>query len=223
MSRYFWRCLDKRQCVSAVLLVVYGITTAGIPLPSSSRPVKSGEMFPCAASGCGCNSAEVCWRSCCCHTLSERTAWARKHDVRPPDFAIAQAKAARLNLSWLAKRGESDSADSVAACCASRQGCTTRTCCDKQVDTAQHQSARSCSSHRHQNPDATKTAQHVVAWRAMKCHGHSSNWLAAVPTLIVVRIELSHILPRVAWLGPAPSEAADSLSGDPAVPPPKRA
>lgn len=48
------------------------------------------------------------------------------------------------------------------------------------------------------------------------------NWLAAVPTLVVARPQVSHALPRITWLGPADSEAADNLPADLDVPPPQR-
>jgi hypothetical protein len=66
-------------------------------------------------------------------------------------------------------------------------------------------------------------ANRIVAWRALACNGQSMNWLAAVPTLIVARPEMSHEQPLVAWLGPAISETANYLSEDPGVPPPERA
>jgi hypothetical protein len=62
----------------------------------------------------------------------------------------------------------------------------------------------------------------VVMWRALACHGQSMNWLAAVPTLIVDRPQVSYALPIIAWLGPAHSETADSGSLSPEVPPPER-
>src|SRR5687768_6896601 len=100
-ARSLYGRLAPRRCASALLLVTYALTAAGVPLPLSSRPAKSGELFPCAASQCGCDSAERCWRSCCCHTLAERLAWARRHGVRPPEFVIAKARNAGLEIAWL--------------------------------------------------------------------------------------------------------------------------
>lgn len=49
------------------------------------------------------------------------------------------------------------------------------------------------------------------------------NWLAAVPTLIVVRHELADQLPFVSWLGTHTSACADGIAEEPVVPPPERA
>ncbi len=80
---------------------MYVITAAGVPLPGGNLAKKSGEMFPCMDCPCGCNSAEQCWRSCCCHSLAERMDWAHDHGVRPPEYAIDEARRQRIDLCWL--------------------------------------------------------------------------------------------------------------------------
>src|SRR6188472_3434549 len=92
----------RRRLISAVLAAMYLVTAAGIPLPAGNLARKSGELFPCSDCACGCASAEQCWRSCCCHSLAERMEWARVHGVRPPEYAIAEARRARIDLAWLA-------------------------------------------------------------------------------------------------------------------------
>lgn len=61
--------------------------TVGVPVP---RPALSGKdrsrPFPCLDRACGCQSADQCWRSCCCFTNREKVAWAKKHGVTLPDF-----------------------------------------------------------------------------------------------------------------------------------------
>src|SRR5262245_38509703 len=87
-----------RRWACALLASTYAFAAAGIPLPVlSSR--KTGELYPCAASNCGCDSAEKCWRSCCCHSLAERLAWAAKNGVSPPAFALAEAKRTGLDAT----------------------------------------------------------------------------------------------------------------------------
>src|SRR5262249_1134203 len=90
----------RRRCANAALLAIYLVTAAGVPLPTA-RSAKSAERFPCESCPCGCDSAEHCWRSCCCHTLAERMDWARENGVRPPEYAIADARSAGINLAWL--------------------------------------------------------------------------------------------------------------------------
>src|SRR6185503_5404577 len=92
-------CLFGRRSVGAALLTAYVLTASGVPLPTPSMP-HTDEHYPCAGGACGCTSAEHCWRSCCCHTLAERFAWAREHNVRPPEYAIAAAKVAGVDLAW---------------------------------------------------------------------------------------------------------------------------
>ncbi|HJT78443.1 MAG TPA: hypothetical protein VJ739_14665, partial [Gemmataceae bacterium] len=36
---------------------------------------------------CGCQSAEQCWRHCCCYTPEEKLAWAHAHGIEPPAYA----------------------------------------------------------------------------------------------------------------------------------------
>jgi hypothetical protein len=43
-----------------------------------------------------------------------------------------------------------------------------------------------------------------------------------VPTLIIVRPEVSHELPLFAWLGPATSDSVECIVFDLDVPPPER-
>ena len=42
------------------------------------------QRFPCESDGCGCQTPEHCWPSCCCHTRVQRLAWAIEHRVQPP-------------------------------------------------------------------------------------------------------------------------------------------
>lgn len=200
-----------RRSLSAAILAVYVMTATGMPLPLGGRP-HSDELYPCSNCACGCATAEQCWRSCCCHTLAERFAWAREHGVIPPDYAIAQAQAAGLNLAWLG------SPKLLPPCCAAKA-----TCCQQKAKTCCSKSSPSCCAQHSTAEGATKTSKsgHIVAWRALACHGQSMNWLAAVPTLIVVRPEVSHESPIVVWLGPATSDSAAPGFSSPEVPPPE--
>ena len=63
----------------------------------------------------------------------------------------------------------------------------------------------------------------LVAWRALACRGQSLHWLAAVPSLVLIRPELSQGIPHIDWLGPTASEVASGVSNHPAVPPPEQA
>ncbi|MCA9237178.1 MAG: hypothetical protein KDA44_17010 [Planctomycetales bacterium] len=95
------------RLVSACLLAWFTVVALGVPLPAPRRaaPGAAGERFPCENCPCGCGTAEHCWQDCCCHTLPERLAWAEREGVRPPDSALAEARAAGLEIAhWAASR-----------------------------------------------------------------------------------------------------------------------
>jgi hypothetical protein len=213
-----------RQLVAVVAALMYLAVASGVPLPVSNQASKSGELFPCATSGCGCNSAEKCWRSCCCHTLAERLAWAEKNGVKPPAFALAEASESGLDSGGRPLKPKAIRialADSIAltkkSCCQAKPSCCeseakSRACCSAHAKTTRAKPA-----------DERPATNFVVAWRALGCHGQSLNWLAAVPSLVAVELNPSDQLPLVAWLGPHSSEVAAGVTDVPTPPPPERA
>lgn len=70
--------------------------------------------FPCQAKGCGCSSAAQCWENCCCHTDSEKLAWAVRNGVTPPKWFSPKENVAEAKSSSGAK--------STGCCC----------CCSKE-------------------------------------------------------------------------------------------
>jgi len=79
------RLLAHRIGIILVLLA-YGLTSLGCPLPSPK--IKVGNVpFPCQDHPCGCQTAEECWQHCCCFTPAQHWAWAREHNVEPPSYA----------------------------------------------------------------------------------------------------------------------------------------
>ena len=79
------------DAASLVCAVAVALATLGIPLPESFRK-QAVEWFPCLECPCGCATAEVCWRECCCFSTAEKLALAREHRVEPPQFLLAQAE-----------------------------------------------------------------------------------------------------------------------------------
>jgi hypothetical protein len=203
----------SRRALSSALIGAYAIVAVGIPLPTN-RPVKSGELFPCSGCPCGCDSAEHCWRSCCCHTLAERLAWAEDHGVKPPDFVLALAQKAGLDSGGRPLRAKVlNVALATPTCCREQQPCC-----------AASDKLPACCAARDRAHDCKPVASSfVVGWRALGCRGQSIHWLAAVPTLISVELNLSDQLPRVTWLGPHSSDVAAGVSDVPTPPPPERA
>ncbi len=69
---------DRRRAVAWALLGLYGLVASGLPLPVMSPPAGTAAArklaakdrsrpFPCMDKACGCDSAERCFSSCCCH------------------------------------------------------------------------------------------------------------------------------------------------------------
>jgi hypothetical protein len=220
--RVFRRSL-RRRFVSAMLAAMYVVTAAGIPLPAGNPTRKSGELFPCSDDACGCVSAEQCWRSCCCHSLAERFEWAREHKVRPPEFAIAEARRAGIDISWSQDLTAPGSAGGISGAesmvCSTLKKSPAEPGANGLVAMAK---VRCCCSERHAHGSSnSKTASRVIGWKALNCQGHSANWLAAVPTMVSANCGEPQQHPFIEWLGPALSEHANRAGDLPAIPPPK--
>jgi hypothetical protein len=142
---YFWHPLSRRTYACAAL-VGYLATAIGFPLPSLPRKDHS-QPFPCQDHPCGCQTAEQCWRSCCCFRAEERFAWAEAHHVEPPSYAERPAaqgwQTARLrdrleagkernrsSQSGTEQTGQACSAAAHASCCAKREN--SAPCCSKE-------------------------------------------------------------------------------------------
>jgi hypothetical protein len=210
VSHRLFRRSGRRRFVTAMLAGMYIVTAAGLPLPAGNMARNSREMFPCSDHACGCASAEQCWRSCCCHSLAERMKWAREHGVRPPEFAIAEAQRAHIDLAWLA---EPTGAGSKSLCRVRELIADPVTCSHLK---------KACCSHDHVQPLSSGTSNRVIGWKALACQGHSANWLSTVPTLVPVNSQRLCDCLWVEWLGPAVSEHADRGSDLPEIPPPKQ-
>ena len=92
-------------------LAVYLTVASGWPLRVPAVGEKDlSSPFPCMNCPCGCQNAEQCWRSCCCHTLAERIAWARENHVQPPAYVLAEARAQGIDVC-------DDHQESHACCC----------------------------------------------------------------------------------------------------------
>jgi hypothetical protein len=208
--RAFRRLKHGRRLTSASVLVVYLATATGVPLPLPTQQQTGAEQFPCMAGHCGCHTAEQCWRSCCCHSLAERLAWARQRGVQPPDFALAQARAAGLIGRELADAGQP--CDDKTACCSAHQKKLVSFDADLPDASLDEQV----------NATAEKTNS-IIAWRALACRGQSASWLAAVPALILVGPPSSDLHQLVMPLSPSAPVVAPKRSDAPPVPPPEHA
>ena len=181
--------------------VLYLIVASGLPI---SLPGKSGKdlsvPFPCMDSPCGCQNAEQCWRSCCCTTLEQRIDWARKNHIKPPDFAIADARAKGINVDDFT--GEHTCSDEKHDCC---DDGPESMCC--------------CCSHASQ-PQASNADNSIVLIRALQCSGVGYDWTSVGVAVIVPPISCEFQLIPCGWIQPA-SIIFSSVARLPDVPPPR--
>lgn len=142
------RSLRRRLC-AGLALVAYLIAACGLPLPAAPSRKDTSQPFPCMNNPCGCETAEQCWRGCCCLTPEERWAWADAHDVQPPDYAERPGSADETPTS------------STHSCC--HEGC-----CESESSSDTNESARSRPGFRW-----------VVGANALRCRGLTTEWVSA--------------------------------------------
>jgi hypothetical protein len=216
--------MRSRRSICAVLLVGFGITAAGVPLPAPQNEPTSREQFPCAGSSCGCRTATQCWESCCCSTFAERIAWARRNGVRPPDFAIAQARAAKFDLAWIGKHTRAKACDQLNCCdeknVIAESTAPGRSCCSSRVKDAALQTTHSCCTHKSAYKHESKHFN-VIGFQALKCGGHSLDWLAAVPSLVGSLPIVQFDAPPCAWQRPVATACISAAAEPPLLPPPE--
>jgi hypothetical protein len=153
--------------------------------------------------------------------LAQRLSWAKSHGVRPPEFAIAEARQAGIRLDGVAD----SSAPAVAAksCCAAKQRHNNGNYSHEPVLTESSQKIVTDVASDGAATKATNISHHVIGWRALGCRGQSLNWLAAVPALVADHLHATMPAPIVVWVLCIPLDIAGGVPSDPAVPPPKRA
>ncbi len=95
----------RKACAVAALLG-FVAATVGVPVYPAASATNSPATHPCAGRGCGCDLRGDCWHSCCCFSLAERVAWARRQKLPVPKEALARLAA------------ESKPPAVVKACCA---------------------------------------------------------------------------------------------------------
>ena len=102
-----------RRIIAWLAIVGYSLVASGLPLPLGNMCVDATDSpaakrlagkdrsnpFPCMDKPCGCATAEQCFSSCCCHTLAERLAWAKLHNVHSAVLAALEHRVARDALT----------------------------------------------------------------------------------------------------------------------------
>ncbi len=133
-------CLLPRRISACVALACYLATAIGFPLANWPHKDQS-QPFPCQDHPCGCQTAEQCWRHCCCFSPEERLAWAADHHIEPPSY-MERSTAHGWHTARLRDRAEACEGSSRADCgvretCQACSTATRRSCCADRRDLAQ--------------------------------------------------------------------------------------
>ncbi len=201
-----WKLLRYRLCVTGVA-IVYLLVALEIPLPVFAHK-ESGQSFPCQDHPCGCESAEQCWRGCCCFTVEERWEWARAHGVEPPAYA-EKPKAPENAGGW----------NTVKLRDRARGASEAKRCCNAKTERA------SCCQTTAKNAGKPSSSEGRIRWttalRAWQCRGASTLWISlgsvlpASPRAVWILEETPPI-----WMRPF-SIRADKIASIPLDPPPR--
>jgi hypothetical protein len=202
--KFYLVCDCLLKSAGILTAVAVAVATVGIPLPVPF--VKdSTALFPCLDCGCGCASADMCWRQCCCYTNAEKLVWAHKHGVKAPDFVLAQVAIETCeNAEELAD---------VKPCCRQRVlAARVRDCCgrktgvcESEVDTRQ------------------PVAPGILAIQALKCQGNSLSLSLLPPSIPTDDIGTELELSPSDSIALAESDSYQPPFFETVVPPPERA
>ena len=149
------------------LSVLLGMLFSMAPLSVGERSVKDlSQPFPCQHRACGCRSAAQCWKSCCCFSNSQKLAWARVHQVQPPEFVVASVEHTPLP-----------------------EKCDSTGCCHQPLRVRKSAADPTTAV---AAPDQTR---YVVALLAHQCQGHYWYW-NSLPWTILPAVGLLNRMPQ---------------------------
>lgn len=187
-----------RRLFDILLIGWFASVAIGVPLPSlqGDKP-PSDERFPCENCPCGCKTAEHCWTNCCCHSLSERLAWAQREGVTPPAFVVAAAKEAAPRSCYQAMSSSQ----------------TSRSCCSQRTSCCAKKSATEATA-------KTACGKKLVVLKALQCQGISfaSQSITLAPPPLRVQVSLEGNVESVVAANP---QAVYVPSFEPLTPPPQ--
>ena len=249
-----------RRITTWLAILGYTLVASGLPLPLGIRGAPAvrdtdaarrlaakdrSRPFPCMDRPCGCDTADRCFTSCCCHTPAETLAWAKSHGVEP---ALLVALERRVNGDPpVGMRGGVAAAATTPSCCVAAASRVAPSCCSTEptAATVEHPPAADACSDR-QSPAAPPRAtsedsvaleneapaddepvqqprSRTVTLRAMlACGGIVAEWFVAGAALPPPKVEISLVMRVLEATAPA-DDTGECLRAAPAAPPPRAA
>lgn len=246
----------SRKLLSQSARVLFSIAVIGtlcalalpLPLGLSVRLNESGkdcsEPFPCQNRPCGCQSAEQCWKKCCCFTNTQKVAWAKANNVTVPEFVLVAARKEAATTR--------DQQQTVASCCSANPPSPKCATCERSSSCSQcvpgtgagnssakckaHRSAQASASHvtlkksdsepakSTGNKASTKSRvqwKWVLAFSVSECHGMGAHWFCLPPTILP---DPPRLLSQGDVISDSCVAASEKLRGEtqePPLPPPR--
>ena len=194
-----WRRPHPRWVVVWLIAFVLGVTG----WPNYRQKIGPNgkqftEPFPCMHSHCGCRNAAQCWKSCCCKTMLQKLAWAKKQGVAAPAFVVAAAEREAT----------------VTTCCSLPKKPVVKACC---------QTKSACCETKKPSPATTATIEWslVISIDAQKCQGLPQHWLQSGMVLPLVFANFEVEFPAAGILLPV-RLSGESFCTLPETPPPRQ-
>ena len=221
----WWRPLARRL-TAGLALTSYLVAVIGFPLPAAAAKDHS-RRYPCENHACGCQTAEECWRHCCCFSPEERFAWAREHHVQPPPYA-EPPRAGSWRTVRLRDRAEGQAGPKACASCCGGKGPAKdppaparKSCCTGKKD--DHSCCQADSSAKESRRSHKRALPGRPGLNPLHCQGLGSLWAGGgtvppPPSVFVWR----PCLEPAGWLS-LPNAVPPVLSPTPPEPPPRSA
>jgi hypothetical protein len=172
-----WRHIFRRL-FAGISLFAYLATVLGLPLPQGQAKDHS-QPFPCQDNPCGCQTAEQCWRHCCCHSPEERLAWARANHVEPPAYALLPPSSGWQSVRVRDQVATQESTTPRCACRKPPTGAKPRpgkSCCAEREGSSDHSSIESTRDHTQRK---VSKRGWVRAVDVLRCYGLSTIWVSS--------------------------------------------
>ena len=207
-----------RKSVAVFTAVCLLAGSTHLPAPVETRKDTS-IPFPCQDTACDCRNADDCWASCCCNSDEEKLAWARQHNVSPPNWFVEGLR--KSNHKGMLAGAACCKSKSSASCCSQSSAKELPSCC---ANKRQQSRVASCSTLEQRvvaNRSSKPVKIAVTLRQQRRCNGADG----------VFHLDLRFVAPNqygVSYLNPNPRYAvfdvpAQSVTFPPPTPPPRLA